>query len=70
MTMAEAWLTELNVQDIEITSDSLNAAQSKLRRAHPEQDAMWFELMDLADDLHKSWEIVWAVEHGRTPFSG
>lgn len=58
----EPWLTVLNSQDIEILSDTLNAAQSKLRRAHPGEGGMWYELMDLLEDLHVSWQKIWPTE--------
>jgi wyosine [tRNA(Phe)-imidazoG37] synthetase (radical SAM superfamily) len=58
----KAWLTSLNCEDIDIVSTTLDAAQAKLHRAHPEEREMWTELMDLLDDLHASWTVVWPAE--------
>lgn len=55
MTDFQALLAVMDTDDLNITMDSLNAAQSKLHRAYPENRDMWNELMDLQDDLHAAW---------------
>jgi hypothetical protein len=48
-------MSVMNTDDLDITMDSLNAAQSKIHRTHPEDRELWTEFMDLLDDLHAAW---------------
>jgi hypothetical protein len=60
----------LDCDDLDILMDSLNAAQSKLRREHPEEREFWHELMDIQDDLHKAWNLAFLRKQLATPSPG
>lgn len=60
------WLTAMSTDDIDTTIAALDFAQNMVHKAiGSEPGGLWWELMDLMDDLDASWWKVWPAERAR-----